>query len=358
VEAAWKELGATDVADLEQACRDGRLAGLPRQGAKRAQNILQAIARYRARSGRTPIARALPYAQALVARLARLPGVEQVEAAGSLRRRAATVGDLDLVASAKQEGPVTEAFTRFPEVAQVLALGPTRATVRLPIGLQVDLRVVPPDSFGAALTYLTGSKDHGVQLRTRAVRLGLKISEYGVFTRSGRRLGGATEEEVYRAVGLPWIPPELREGLGELEIAEAGGLPKLVEEGDLQGDLHVHSDASLDAHSDLFSLAQQARKLGRRYLAITDHSRGRPRGLDAQRLLEHAQAIRALDRRLPKGPRLLAGVEVDIRADGSLDLPLSALAQLDLVVASVHSRFSDPRERMTGRPAVGPRGGR
>src|SRR6266545_8077240 len=210
------------------------------------------------------------------------------------------------------------------------------------------LRVLPPEAFGAALHYFTGSKAHNIAIRTRAVHRGLKLSEYGVFDREGRRLSGAREEDVFEAVGLPWIPPELREGAGEIEAAEAGTLPRLVEERDVLGDLHVHSRASTDARATLEELADEAGRRGRRYLAITDHSRSRPLGLDEEGLAEQRERIAALNRERGE-PRLLAGVEVDILPDGSLDLPTQALAGLDWVVASVHADFTQPRERMTDR---------
>jgi DNA polymerase (family 10) len=241
------------------------------------------------------------------------------------------------------------AFTGLPEVAEVVEEGSTRAAVRLHAGIRADLRVLPPESFGSALHYFTGSKAHNLALRARAVRMGLKLSEYGIFDRHEARLGGATEEEVFRALGLPFIPPELREAAGEIEAAERGRLPRLVEEEDVLGDLHVHSTASADARSGLQELADEARALGRRYLAITDHSRAPPRGLDAGHLAEVAAAVRALDARLDGRPHLLAGVEVDILPSGALDLPEEALAGLDLVVAAVHSRFHDPEDRTTER---------
>jgi DNA polymerase (family 10) len=296
-----------------------------------------------------PLHRALEYAEAMLARLRRVPGALRAEAAGSLRRRRDTVGDIDLLVASADAAPVIRAFAGLPEVAEVLARGPTRASVRLRCGIASDLRVLPPESFGAALHYFTGSKAHNIALRTRAVKMGIKLSEYGVFDRSERRLGGETEEEVFRSVGLPFVPPELREGAGEIEAAEQGRLPRLVEEGDLQGDLHVHSSASSDARSGLEELADAARALGRRYLGITDHSRARPRGLDVRRLAESAAQVRRLDARLGGRPHLLAGVEVDILPSGALDLPEAALARLDLVVAAVHSRLHDPPERATER---------
>ncbi|MCI0571066.1 MAG: DNA polymerase/3'-5' exonuclease PolX [Myxococcaceae bacterium] len=346
---AWKELGVTSVDALEEAALDGRLAQLPRQGHKRAEAIAAAVARHRSRKGRFLLHRALPYAEAILARLREVPGVKRAEAAGSVRRRKETVGDLDLLVASTAPEKVMRVVPGLPGVAKVLALGPTRATVRLRMGMQVDLRVLAPESYGAALHYFTGNKVHNIAVRTLAVHRGLKVSEYGVFTKRGRRLSGEREEDVFRAVGLPWIPPELREGLGELEAAARHRLPHLVEEEDLLGDMHVHSDASSDASSTLEELASAARALGRRYVAITDHSRSRPRGLTNRQLLRHAQDIRRLDTGLKGRPHLLAGIEVDILADGALDLADEALESLDWVVGSVHSRFQMPAREMTAR---------
>lgn len=345
----WHALHIADVEALEAACRSGSILSVPRMGAVRVKSILQAIERYRARLGRTPLYKALAFAEGMLDQLRRLPGVERVEAAGSLRRRVETVGDLDLLVSARDAEPVMRAVPHLRGVASSVAEGPSKTSVRLSSGMQVDVRVVPPQSYGAALYYFTGSKGHNIAVRTRAVRLGLKINEYGVFDRKDRMIAGATEEEMFRAVGLPFIPPELRENTGEIEAAEAGKLPRLVEEKDLLGDLHVHSDASSDGRSTLEELAATAHKLGRRYLAITDHSRSRPLGLDDEHLDALAHRIRQTDRRLAGQPRMLAGIEVDILADGHLDLSPSVLADLDWVVASIHSRFQDSAEQITAR---------
>jgi DNA polymerase (family X) len=345
----WRGLSITTLQGLEEAARSGLLDKLARMGPRRSQSILKAIERYRSRQGRLPLHRAIPYADKLVALLRAIPGVTQATAAGSLRRRKETVGDLDLLVASTAPEKVLSTFPHLPGVQVLLSQGPTRSSVRLRIGLQVDLRVVPPEAWGAALHYFTGSKAHNIALRTRAVRRGIKISEYGVFDSQGHRLGGEREEEVFHLLGLPWIPPELREGLGEIEAAEQGQLPDLIEEEDMLGDLHVHSEASADASSSLEDLAATARRLGREYLAITDHSRSRPRGLDEARLAEHVQAIRQLNARLRGRPHLLAGIEVDILADGSLDLDSESLSELDCVVASIHSRFHMPVEEMTGR---------
>ncbi|MBN1205394.1 MAG: DNA polymerase/3'-5' exonuclease PolX [Myxococcaceae bacterium] len=349
VATAWKQLGVKDLDGFERVCRDGALEGLPRLGPKRVVAILEAIERHRARKGRVPLFRALRTAESIIKQLRRVQGVRAAEVAGSIRRRRETVGDIDLLVSATHAEPVVRAFRRVSEVLEVTASGPTKCTARLRMGLQTDLRVVPPESFGAAMHYFTGSKAHNIEVRTRAVHRGFKLSEYGIFDRKGKRLGGATEEEIFKAVALPWIPPELREGTGEVEAAEKGRLPHLVEEGDLKGDLHVHSDASSDAHSDFEELCAEAARLGREYLAITDHSQSRPLGLGDAALHKHAAHIRLLDSRRRTRPHLLAGVEVDILPDGTLDLSLETLRELDWVVASVHAHFSDPPEKMTRR---------
>ncbi|AKU90256.1 DNA polymerase/3'-5' exonuclease PolX [Vulgatibacter incomptus] len=349
VASVWKELGVTDLDGLEDAIDSGRLKEVPRMGPVRVRAIRKAIGRYRARGGRMPLHRALYYAEGILGRLRRVPGVIRAEAAGSLRRRRETVGDLDLLIASERPGPVMRAFASLPDVDEVIARGDTKSSVRLEIGLHVDLRVLPPESFGAALHYFTGSKNHNIAIRTRAVRLGLKLSEYGVFDREGNRLSGEREEDVFEAVGLPWIPPELREGTGELEAAEAGKLPHLVTEEDLLGDLHVHSDTSSDGRSSLQDLWREAKGLGRQYLAITDHSRSRPLGLEPKALLAHAKEIRAASKKFQGGPKLLAGVEVDILPDGSLDLPADVLGSLDWVVASIHTHFDDPPDRITAR---------
>ena len=298
---AWKKLRIKELAGLEKACRDGSLEKLPRMGPRRVAGILAALERYQARKGRVPLHRALATAEAIAERLRKVPHVRSAEVAGSIRRRRETIGDIDLLVSAAEADAVIRAFKDAPEVEALTATGPTKCTARLTSGLQADLRIVPPESFGAALHYFTGSKSHNIELRTRAMRRGLKLSEYGVFDRHGKRLGGATEEEVYRAVGLPFIPPELREGSGELEAAEEGRLPRLIEEKDVRGDLHVHSDASSDGHSTLDELCQEAERLGRQYLAITDHSRSRPLGLTGPQMRAHALEIRRFGLQQRKG---------------------------------------------------------
>jgi len=271
-----------------------------------------------------------------------------VEIAGSYRRGLATVGDLDLLVTASRPAAAMEAFPSYDEVAQVLSAGTTRSSVRLSSGLQVDLRIVPRASYGAALHYFTGSKAHNIHVRRLGQRKGLKINEYGVF-RGEKRIAGASEESVFKSVGLPWIPPELREDRGEIEAARQGKLPKLVTREDLRGDLHAHTDAT-DGTAPLEAMARAARAAGLEYLGVTDHSRylGAYRGLDASRLAKQLDVIDALNDRL-EGITLLKGIEVDILEDGSLALPAEALAGLDLVVGAVHGHFGLSRRKQTTR---------
>ncbi len=352
VAAIYERLGLTTLEAVRAAALDGRLAALPGFGERLCERLVEAIDRRLAEGQRVLRAEAAPHAEAFRRYLAELPGVGRAEVAGSFRRGRETVGDLDLLAEAlagpEAAGEVVAAATRFDEVAHVEAAGETRATCHLRNGLQVDVRVVEPAAFGAALCYFTGSKAHNVALRRLARGRGLKVNEYGVF-RGARRLAGATEEEVYAALGLPWIPPELREDRGELEAAASGSLPRLVELSALRGDLHHHTRAS-DGRASLEAVAEAARAAGLEYVAITDHSRSLTvaHGLDERRLAAQCERIDRLNERL-SGVTLLKGIEVDILEDGSLDLPDAALARLDLVVAAVHSRFGLDRERQTER---------
>lgn len=355
--AVWKTLGVTDLDGLEAACGDKRLLALPRMGEARCRAIAEAIRRRRGRQGRTPLHRALAHADRILGELRKISGVKAAEAAGSVRRRRETVGDIDLLVSSDAPERVMQALPAIGDVSRTIAEGPTKAVLRLADGMQVDVRVVPPESFGAALHYFTGSKTHNIAVRTRAARMGLKLNEYGIFDVDGRRIGGAREEEVFRAVGLPFIPAELREGTGEIEAAEAARLPRLVEEADILGDLHVHSNTSSDGRATLEELAQAARRLGRRYLAITDHSRSRPLGLTAADLPGYVATIRAANRALHGRPHLIAGLEIDVLADGALDLAPESVAALDWVVASVHARFNQSSAEMTARLVAAIRSG-
>ncbi len=283
-----------------------------------------------------------------MAYLKQSPGVKQVEAAGSYRRAKETIGDLDILVTASAGSPVVDRFVSYREVAEVLAHGSTKASVRLACKLQVDVRVVPKESYGAALQYFTGSKAHNVALRQMAQQQGLKINEYGVF-KGERSVAGATEESVYASVGLPWIPPELRENRGEFEAARAARLPTLLEVVDLKGDLHAHTTAT-DGRNTIKEMAAAARARGLEYLAITDHSKrlAMAKGLDSKRLFEQLEEIDRLNES-SIGITLLKGIEVDILEDGSLDLPDEDLGRLDVVVGAVHSHFQLPRQKQTER---------
>jgi len=348
VKTLWHELDIETLGQLLKAAQAGRIRALHGFGEKTEQSILQAVERQLAHHPRFKLAAAAQYAEAYLAYLRALPGVERAEAAGSFRRCKETVGDLDLLIIAGNAAEAMQRFVTYEDVTQVTASGETRASVLLKNGLQVDARVMPAESYGAALVYFTGSKAHNIAIRRIAQERGLKINEYGVF-RGQRRVAGETEESVYAAVGLPWIPPGLRENLGEIEAASQGKLPHLIELSDLRGDLHAHSKAS-DGHDSLIAMAEAAQRLGLEYLAITDHSKHLTvaHGMDAARLLKQAGEIDRLNRQL-SGITLLKGIEVDILDDGSLDLPDSVLAGLDIVVAAVHSKFDLPRARQTER---------
>ena len=348
VKALHDALGVRTLAQLETACRAGKVRELPHFGARSEEKILRGIALHKAASGRLPIGEVWALAREIEARLASVRGVERAAIAGSLRRRKETIGDLDFLVVSAKPAPVMKAFVSMPEVVQVHAKGGTKAMVRLAIGIDADLRVVEAESFGAALAYFTGSKDHNVALRRIAQEDGLKLSEYGLF-RGARRIAGRTEEEVYEALGLPWIAPELRENAGEIEAARAGKLPDLISYGALRGDLQVQTDWT-DGAASIEEMAAAAKQLGFEYIAITDHTRdlAMAQGSDEKKLREQAAAIRALDAKL-RGFRVLSGAEVNIRKDGSLDVADEALAELDVVGAAVHSLFGQERSVATRR---------
>ncbi len=348
VKALYHDLEVQTVEQLYRAARDGRIRALPGFGAKTERNILQAAEVHAQAARRFKLAVAAQYAEALRAYLAAVPGVTQVTIAGSFRRMRETVGDLDILVETKSPGAVMQRFTAYDEVAEVLASGAARASVVLKSGLQVDVRIIARESYGAALQYFTGSKAHNIAIRRIAQKRGLKINEYGVF-RGETRIAGEDEESVYRAVGLPYIPPELREDRGEIEQAHAGRLPRLVELGDLRGDLHVHTKAT-DGHNTLREMAAAGKTQGLDYLAITEHSKRLTvaKGFDVARLARQCDEIDRLNAEL-KGITLLKGIEVDILEDGSLDLPDSALGRLDLVVGAVHSKFELSRAKQTER---------
>jgi len=360
----YRDLGVSGIAELEEAARGHRLCALAGFGERSEQKILSAIHDFRTLGARHTLAAARAQAAVLCQAVSELPAALEVLPAGSLRRWRDSIGDIDiLVAAPEGDETVMDAFVALPGVAEVVSRGHTRASVVLACGMQADLRVVEEDSFGAALQYFTGSRAHSVALRERAVKMGLRISEYGVFrVEDGSKVAGADEEGVYESVGLAWIPPELREAAGEIEAAEEGRLPELVALEQIRGDLHMHTSAS-DGACSVEEMAGTAMDLGYEYIAVTDHSRavGIAHGLDARRLLAQGREIDALNRALcERGEkfRVLKGAEVDIMADGTLDYPPEVTDTLDLVVGSVHSGFEMDEERMTQRIIRGIRSGR
>ncbi len=345
----WEKLGITSIPELERAAREGKLRTLPGLGVKSEAKILAGIEALYRRSERIPLAVALPVAREIIQALRdATPHALKVTAAGSLRRMKATVGDIDILASSYKPDEVIEAFIRLPQVAEISMKGPTKSTVYLHNGLQVDLRVLPPERYGSLLQYFTGSKEHNVALRGLALDMGLSLSEYG-FKRGEEEILCPEEEDVYRILGLEWIPPELRENRGEIEAAREGRLPRLVELADIKGDLHVHTNWS-DGASSIEEIAEAARRRGYHYLVISDHSQGLgiAKGLTPERLKEQRAVIDELNRRWTDF-RILQGAEVEIRADGSLDYPDEVLASLDIVIASVHTGLRQDRERITAR---------
>lgn len=346
----YEQVGVDSVEKLEELAKAHRLAGLPGIKAKTEENILKGIAVWRSGRERMPLGTALTLAEAILESLRALKEVDQIEAAGSLRRAKETVKDIDILITSKRAARVMEVFVDLPNVAEVLAHGETKSSVRLRENIAVDLRVVEPDCFGAALQYFTGSKQHNIRLRELAQRKELKVSEYGVFDeKTNQRVAGKTEAEVYRTVGLPFIPPELREDGGEIEAALERRLPTLVSLPDIRGDLQMHTTWSDGAHS-LADLAEGVRAKGYQYMAVTDHSKSATvaGGMKDAQVLQMIAEVRAINKKM-KGFRVLAGCEVDIRGDGTLDFSDEILRQLDLVLISVHSRFKMSREEMTAR---------
>jgi DNA polymerase (family 10) len=353
VKHLWHDLDVQTLPQLQRAALDGRIRGLAGFGEKTEAAILQAVEGQLTKKMRLKLAVAAQYAEPLAAWLGKAKGARNVVIAGSYRRMKETVGDIDILVTSSDPEAVMNRFTRYPEVREMLASGTTRASALLHSGLQVDVRVVPEESFGAAFHYFTGSKAHNIAIRRIGQERGLKVNEYGVFKvgKNGaeKRIAGETEESVFAAVGLPWIPPEMREDAGEIEAARRGELPQLVTLDDLRGDLHAHTKAT-DGQGTLKEMALAARAAGLEYLAITEHSRrvAMAHGLDPQRLAKQVDEIDRLNPTLD-GVTLLKGIEVDILEDGTLDLPDASLAALDLVVGAVHSKFNLTRAQQTER---------
>ncbi len=345
----YDRLGVDSVEKLEALARSGDILKVPGIREKTRDNILKGIATWKAGQSRMSVGKALGIADTLIEALRAHGGVRQIEVAGSIRRRKETVGDIDILVTSEDAARVIETFVSLPSALDVLAHGDTKASIRHQEGIQVDLRVVEPEAFGAALQYFTGSKEHNVRVREIASKKGLKVSEYGVFDeKSGKRIAGATEEDVYRAVGLPWIPPELRENSGEVEAALKGKLPGLVEQDAIRGDLHAHTDWS-DGHHPLEKLVEAAEARGYEYIIVSDHSKSSTvaGGLTPDELREQIRKIRELQKK--HKIRILAGSECDILADGRMDFPDDVLRELDIVLAAVHSRFKQARAEMTAR---------
>ncbi len=354
VKVLYEDLGVDSVARLEKAARAGKLRELAGMGAKTEENLLKSIEHYRRGVGRFKLSVGMSYAGELVEYLSKVKGVKQLEPAGSLRRRQETVGDLDILAICSAGCEVMDGFVKYDGVEEVIAKGETKSSVRLQGGMQVDVRMLEEESFGAALHYFTGSKAHNVAIRGRAQQRGLKVSEYGVFrVKDDERVAGKSEEEVFGAVGLPFIEPELRENRGEIEAADEGKLPELLKLSDIRGDLQMHTKAS-DGKDSIETMARKAKELGYKYVAITDHSKAVrvAGGMDEKELAKHLKAIEKANEKV-EGIEILKGVEVDILADGSLDLADWVLEECDVVLASIHSRFNMPEEEMTERIVKG-----
>ncbi|MEW6085589.1 MAG: DNA polymerase/3'-5' exonuclease PolX [Chloroflexota bacterium] len=355
----WKTLGITSLADLESAAKAGKLRGLPGMGAKSETAILEGIASLSRRSGRMPLGRAYPLAQSIIAQLKKVKGVVAAEPAGSLRRMRSTVGDLDILVAAKDSAAVMEAFTNLPNVSRVLGKGEFKSSIEFGDGVRAQVWVHPPQEFGTALQYATGSKDHNVRMRQLALDKGLSLSDHSFkkvnpSTGSGRaaekEIFCATEEEVYKTLGLPWIPPELREDRGEIEAAKANKLPKLIELKDLKADLQMHSTWS-DGKLSMLEMARAATKRGIKVIAFTDHSAslGVTGGLTMEDHKKQAAEIKKIQKQLGDEILILHASEVEIKADGSLDYPDEFLASLDLVLASMHTSLRQPRDKVTER---------
>jgi DNA polymerase (family 10) len=335
---AYKELGVRSLQDLKDRIKDGSLAELPGLGAKKVENIQKGIRRFEEAKGRILLGVAFPTIEGVIEELKTRVRIAQIAPCGSLRRMKESVGDLDILTAGGDRRRIIQCFTGLPQVKDVMASGDTKASIVTNEGVQIDLRVVEEDSFGAALQYFTGSKSHNIRLRELAKRRGLKINEYGVF-RGGERVGGRDEEDVYAALGMTWVPPEVREDQGEVEAGLEGRMPSLITYEDIKGDLHVHSRYS-DGTSTIREIAERAKALGYTYIAICDHSQTvrYAGGLTESELLRQIEEIRRVNEEI-EGVRVLAGAEVDILQDGNLDYPDKILSQLDIVVAAIHTGF-------------------
>lgn len=345
-----ERLKIKNIDELEKLAKEHKLAGLPGIKEKTEENIIRGIEMLRRGKERQPLGRVLPLASDIVEYLRKNAPVKKISVAGSLRRMKDTVRDIDILITSSNPYDVMKTFVHLPDVKEVLMQGPTKSSIITREGIQVDLRVVEEESFGAALAYFTGSKEHNIHLREMAVKKGLKINEYGIFReKDNKKLGGKNEEDIYNILGLQYVPPEMREDREEIEAALNNALPKLIELKDIKGDLHVHSEWSDGSHT-FEELISAAKERGYEYIAITDHSKGLgiARGLNEERLMEEKKTIDALNKKL-RGFKLLMGIEVDIRSDGRMDFSDEVLAKMDIVVASIHSGFRQSKEQLTKR---------
>jgi DNA polymerase (family X) len=345
----YDKLQIKNLADLEKAATEGKLKTLPGFTEKKEQDIFKRIEFFKRGKGRLIIGEVYPLVKQIEKRLQHIAGVKNAVAAGSIRRMKETIGDIDYLVAANDPKRVIDFFVKMPEVQEILGMGQAKAFVKLASGINADLLVVPEESWGAALQYFTGSKEHSVQLRKIAISKGFRLNEWGVF-KGDKRIAGATEEEVYKTLGLQWIPPEMRENAGEIELGRQDKVPKLVEYGSLKGDLQVHSENS-DGTATIEEMARGAKAFGLDYIAITDHTKSLKLagGLEEQELLEQADKISQLNDRLRKEFRILSSAEVNIMKDGSLDIPNTVLDKLDIVGAAIHSHFNLPIETQTER---------
>ena len=350
VQSLHKEFGISSMAELEKAAKEHKLRLLSHFGATKEKNLLKAIERYRMRSSRIPLGTALPLVEEIIAELKKSDFIEKIEPAGSLRRKKETVGDIDILATSKKPDAAIEAFVHLPIVKEVIGKGSTKATVITGESIQVDLRIMEGRSFGTSLQYFTGSKEHNIKLRDIAKQKGFKLSEYDLEEVStGKKIYCESDDDVYRKLGLLPIPPELREDAGEIEAAISGKLPELVEQKDIKGDFHMHTDWS-EGKNTIMEMVEASRKLGYGYIVVTDHSKamGVARGMSEDKLLEQITEINKLNERIIDF-RIFSGIEVDIKADSSLDFPDSILRQCDVVVAALHMGQKQTRREITGR---------
>ena len=349
IKLVYDQLKVTDLDSLEKAANEGKLADLKGMGSKTQEQIIEGIQLVRSGLGRTLLSEAMVVADLFKTYLQNHPKVEQIELAGSLRRRRETVRDIDILVVASDDVAVTDAFVSFEDVDEIIVQGPTRSSVRLNDGTQVDLRVLPPESFGAGLQYFTGSKDRNIKLRSIAIKKKLRLNEYGLF-KGEKSIAGYDEVEIYKTLGLDFIPPELREDQGEIEAAQKGELPSLIGLKDVRGDLHSHTDQS-DGHNTIEEMLDAAASKGYQYYCVSDHTQSLTiaNGMDEKRLLARIDEIDDLNASGKWKMKILKGAEVDILADGGLDIEDDVLAQLDVVTVSIHSRMKDSKEKMTER---------